>query len=146
MEGKIIATKRMKTEHQFLGEGWSFPPHFDKQSGELVTTTGVVDINKSLEILLSTRLGERIMLPGYGCDLEDLLFQPLDTTLKTYIKDRIETAILLHEPRIDVDAIELDTTNERNGEVLIKIEYRIRITNSRGNMVFPFYKLEGTEV
>ncbi|WP_203292777.1 GPW/gp25 family protein [Luteirhabdus pelagi] len=136
----------MKTEHQFLGEGWSFPPHFDKQSGELVTTTGVVDINKSLEILLSTRLGERIMLPGYGCDLEDLLFQPLDTTLKTYIKDRIETAILLHEPRIDVDAIELDTTNERNGEVLIKIEYRIRITNSRGNMVFPFYKLEGTEV
>ena len=136
----------MKTEHQFLGEGWSFPPHFDKQSGELVTTTGVVDINKSLEILLSTRLGERIMLPGYGCDLEDLLFQPLDTTLKTYIKDRIETAILLHEPRIDVDVIELDTTNERNGEVLIKIEYRIRITNSRGNMVFPFYKLEGTEV
>ncbi|MCT8339870.1 GPW/gp25 family protein [Flavobacteriaceae bacterium TK19130] len=136
----------MKTEHQFLGEGWSFPPHFNKQSGELVTTTGVVDINKSLEILLSTRLGERIMLPGYGCDLEDLLFQPLDTTLKTYIKDRIETAILLHEPRIDVDAIELDTTNERNGEVLIKIEYRIRITNSRGNMVFPFYKLEGTEV
>lgn len=130
----------------FLGEGWSFPPHFDKKTGQLVMTTGVTDINKSLEILLSTRLGERIMLPNYGCNLEELLFQPLDVTLKTYIKELITTAILYFEPRIDAQKITLDTTNELNGEILIKIEYIIRITNSRANMVFPFYKTEGTEV
>ena len=130
----------------FLGEGWSFPPHFDKKTGQLVMTTGVTDINKSLEILLSTRLGERIMLPNYGCNLEELLFQPLDVTLKTYIKELITTAILYFEPRIDTQKITLDTTNELNGEILIKIEYIIRITNSRANMVFPFYKTEGTEV
>ncbi|MCG2418343.1 GPW/gp25 family protein [Aequorivita sp. F47161] len=129
----------------FLGEGWSFPPHFDKKTNQLVTTAGIADINKSLEILLSTRLGERIMRPDYGCNLEELLFQPLDVTLKTYIKELIETSILYYEPRIDTQSITLDTTNELNGEILIKIEYIVRITNSRANMVFPFYKNEGTE-
>ena len=136
----------MNTSEIFLGEGWSFPPHFDKKTGELVTTAGVVDINKSLEILLSTRLGERIMLPNYGCNLEELLFQPLDVTLKTYIIELIKTAILYNEPRIDTQTISLDTTNELSGEILINIEYVVLITNSRANMVFPFYKTEGTEV
>ncbi|GHC57901.1 GPW/gp25 family protein [Ulvibacter litoralis] len=136
----------MYDENTFLGEGWSFPPHFDKTTGTLVTTTGVVDINQSLEILLSTRLGERVMLPNYGCNLEEMLFQTLDVTLKTYIKDLITTAILYHEPRIDMLKIELDTTNELEGEILIRIEYLVRNTNSRANMVFPFYKVEGSEV
>ncbi|OAD91969.1 hypothetical protein A7A78_10185 [Aequorivita soesokkakensis] len=136
----------MNTSDTFLGEGWSFPPHFDKKTGELVTTAGVVDINKSLEILLSTRLGERVMLPNYGCNLEELLFQPLDVTLKTYVTELIKTAILYYEPRIDTQTVTLDATNELNGEILINIEYVVRITNSRANMVFPFYKTEGTEV
>ena len=130
----------------FLGEGWSFPPHFDKKTGALVTTADIVDINKSLHILLSTKLGERIMIPDYGCNLEELLFQPLDITLKTYIKDLVTTAILYHEQRIDVTKITLDNGNELEGEVLIEIEYIVRATNSRGNMVFPFYKKEGTEI
>jgi hypothetical protein len=136
----------MEDKQPFLGKGWSFPPHFDNTIGSVKTTSGEEDINKSLEILLSTRLGERVMLPEYGCNLEELIFQPLDLTLKTYIKDLIETAILYHEPRIDANKITLDTTNELNGEILIKIEYLIRVTNSRGNMVFPFYKVEGTEI
>jgi phage baseplate assembly protein W len=112
----------------------------------LVTTAGIVDINKSLEILLSTRLGERVMLPNYGCNLEELLFQPLDVTLKTYVTELIKTAILYYEPRIDTQTVTLDATNELNGEISINIEYVVRITNSRANMVFPFYKTEGTEV
>lgn len=130
----------------FLGEGWSFPPHFDKKTGGVVMTKDIEDINNSLHILLSTRLGERIMLPEYGCNLEELLFQPLDITLKTYIKDLIKTAILYHEPRIDAKKISLDNSQELEGMVQIEIEYIVRITNSRGNMVFPFYKKEGTEL
>ncbi len=136
----------MNETQSFLGEGWSFPPHFDKKSGTLVTTSAVVDINRSLHILLSTRLGERIMLPGYGCNLEELLFESLDVTLKTYVKDLISTAILYHEPRIDVQKITIDSTNELEGEILIEIDYLVRITNSRANMVFPFYKKEGSEI
>ena len=136
----------MELEQSFLGVGWGFPPEFNNDNNTTLMTAGELDIKKSLEILLSTRLGERVMLPKYGCNLEELLFEPLDLTLKTYIKDLIKTAILYHEPRIDVLTIKIDPTNELQGEVLIHIEYMIRITNSRGNMVFPFYKEEGSEV
>lgn len=136
----------MELEQSFLGVGWGFPPEFNHKNRSTVMTAGELDIQKSLEILLSTRLGERVMLPKYGCNLEELLFEPLDLTLKTYIKDLVKTAILYHEPRIDVINISIDSTNELQGEVLINIEYMIRITNSRGNMVFPFYQEEGSEV
>ncbi|TCI93250.1 hypothetical protein EYW44_06230 [Tenacibaculum sp. M341] len=109
-------------------------------------TTGNNDIQNSLIILLSTKLRERVMLPKYGCNLEELLFKPLDLTLETEIKDIITRAILYHEPRIDVLSIAIDGTNELEGKVLIQINYQIRNTNTRSNLVFPFYKGEATEI
>ncbi|MFD1614238.1 GPW/gp25 family protein [Gelatiniphilus marinus] len=135
----------MDNNKSFLGTGWSFPPEFDKAKKTVVMTSDEVDIKKSLEILLATRLGERIMQPTYGCNLEELMFKPLNTTLKTFVVDLIKTAILYHEPRIDVEKIDIDPTNELQGELLIVIDYRVRATNSRANLVYPFYKAEGTE-
>lgn len=136
----------MDNNKSFLGTGWSFPPEFNKAQKTVVMTSDALDIKKSLEILLSTKLGERIMQPTYGCNLEELMFKPLNLTLKTFVIDLIKTAILYHEHRIDVDKIDIDPTNELQGELLILVEYRIKATNSRANMVFPFYKAEGTEV
>jgi len=130
----------------FLGRGWSFPPEFKKGLDETAMSTGEQDIKESLEILLSTQLGERIMLPDYGCDLSELLYAPIDLTLKTFVIDRIRTAILYHEPRIDVNKISIDPNNELEGELLIEIDYTIRTTNSRRNIVYPFYRNEGTDV
>jgi len=135
----------MDTTDSFLGRGWGFPPEFSKTTESVLLTEGEDDIEKSLEILLSTRLGERVMVPGYGCNLEELLFKPLNLTLKTYITDLIKTAILYHEPRIDVDKIRIEPSTDNDGLLLINIDYRVRITNSRKNMVFPFYQSEGTE-
>ena len=136
----------MENNKSFLGTGWSFPPEFDKAKKTVVMTSEEVDIKKSLEILLATRLGERIMQPTYGCNLEELMFKPLNITLKTFVIDLIKTAILYHEPRIDVEKIDIDPTNELQGELLILVDYRIRATNSRANLVYPFYKAEGTEL
>lgn len=136
----------METKQSFLGTGWSFPPEFRKETKSVKMLQDEADINSSLEILLSTRLGERVMVPDYGCNLNELLFKPLNLTLKTYIIDLIKTAILYHEARIDVSKITIDSTNELAGELLITIDYIIRATNSRKNMVFPFYKEEGTEL
>lgn len=135
----------MQTERSFLGTGWSFPPEFKKDIGKVKMLSGDDDIRSSLEILLTTRLGERIMVPGYGCNLDELVFKPMNLTLKTYVTDLIKTAILYHEPRIDVNRIDIDPANELQGELLINIDYTIRSTNSRQNMVFPFYKEEGSE-
>ena len=136
----------MENSKSFLGTGWSFPPEFDNNQKSVVMTSDEEDIKKSLEILLATRLGERIMQPSYGCNLEELMFKPLNLTLKTFVVDLIKTAILYHEPRIDVEKIDIDPTNELAGELLILVDYRIRATNSRANLVFPFYKAEGTDV
>lgn len=130
----------------FLGRGWAFPPEFKKETGEIRMLEDEADIDSSLHVLLATRPGERIMLPGYGCKLEHLLFNPLDLTMKTYVTDLIKTAILYHEPRIDVHQIDIDPSGDKDGMLLISVDYTIRSTNSRKNTVFPFYKEEGNEL
>lgn len=142
----LIYSNNMNTGESFLGRGWSFPPEFSKDKRTVITTEGEEDIEKSLHILLSTRLGERIMLPDYGCNLDELLFKPLNLTLKTYVSDLIKTAILYHEPRIDAEKIWIEESSSNDGILLINIDYRIRTTNSRKNLVYPFYKGEGTEI
>lgn len=130
----------------FLGTGWGFPPTFDNSLNQVKTSSDEQDIDESLQILLSTRLGERVMVPKYGCNLDELLFNPLDLTMKTYISDLIRTAILYHEPRIDVNKIDYNQGDELQGELLIIIDYTVRATNSRMNMVYPFYRNEANEI
>lgn len=136
----------METNKSFLGRGWGFPPEFNRGTQAVKMLEDEADIKSSLEILLSTRLGERIMVPAYGCNLDELLFKPLNLTLKTFVIELIKTAILYHEPRIDVNRIDIDPTNELEGILLINLDYTIRTTNSRRNMVYPFYKEEGNEL
>jgi uncharacterized protein len=131
---------------EFLGRGWGFPPSFNLQLTEVEMTEKKEDIEKSLHILLTTTVGERIMQPKYGCNMEELLFESLNTTTKTIIKDKIKTAILYFEPRIEPKKIELNTVNELEGEILIEVEYVIRSTNNRFNFVFPYYRNEATEL
>lgn len=130
----------------FLGTGWSFPPTFDHAAKGVKLLSDVEDINSSLEILLSTKLGERVMLPDYGCNLEDLIFESLDIATETFITELIRTAILYHEPRIDLEAVEYIKENRNEGMLLINIDYTVRITNSRSNFVFPFYKEEANNL
>jgi len=130
----------------FLGTGWSFPPRFEKQTNWVELVSDEDDIRESLIILLSTRPGERVMNPLYGCNLDDLLFAPLNLTLKTYVVDLIETAILYFEPRIDLNKIEINENNDLEGELLIELDYTVRSTNTRRNLVYPFYRGEGTDV
>lgn len=130
----------------FLGTGWGFPPAFSNKAAEVAMLSDVEDIQSSLEILLTTRPGERVMRPDYGCNLDELLFEPLTTTFKTYIKDLVLTAILYYEPRIEVNNIELDDTGELEGRIVISIDYTVSATNTRFNFVFPFYKKEGTDL
>ena len=134
----------MKVE--FLGRGWSFPPAFDNTLPGVTMLEQEAVIVASLQALLSTAQGERVMLQQYGCNLGDLIFENLDTGTKTLMADKIESAILYHEPRIDLEGVTLDDTRELEGVVLIEVIYRVKTTNSRFNFVYPFYKLEGTDL
>ena len=136
----------MKIHNDFLGRGWSFPPEFNRPQKEVEMTTDVEDINNSLKILLSTRPGERVLFPEYGCNLEKMLFKPLNLSLTTEMTETIKRAIALYEPRIEVLNVDLDSSEELEGKISISIDYEVRNTNTRRNMVFPFYKGEGTEI
>lgn len=136
----------MELTRPFLGRGWSFPPEFDRQAKAVLMLEEEVDIQSSLYILLSTRLGERVMQPTYGCNMDNLVFEAMNLTLLTYLKDLVENAILYHEPRIELDKVIIDTTNQNEGLLLIEIHYNVRSTNSRYNYVYPFYLNEGTNL
>lgn len=130
----------------FLGTGWSFPPAFDSVSKSVRVVSDEEDIQQSLEILLSTRLGERVMLPRYGCDLNEFMFESITTSFKTFITDLVRTAIIYYEPRIKLEKIDLNGSNDLDGLILINVQYVVKSTNSRLNYVYPYYRNEGTEV
>jgi len=104
------------------------------------------DIASSLHILLSTAQGERVMVPQYGCNMDELVFERLDTRMRTLMADKIESAILYHESRIELESVKLDDSAGNDGVVVIGVIYRVRATNSRFNFVFPYYRQEGTDI
>jgi hypothetical protein len=128
----------------FLGRGWSFPPRFFGAGAEVAMVSGVEDIHESLEIILTTYTGERVMRPKFGCALDRLLFEELDQSLANQITATITDAILYHEPRIVLDRVSVDDSTGAEGLLQIRLAYTVRATNSRYNMVFPFYVNEAT--
>lgn len=132
--------------NSFLGTGWGFPPTFDNVTKAAVMTSDEVDIQLSLQILLATRQGERVMEPDYGCNLDEMVFEPMTSTFKTHIVEMVKRAILYYEARIDLDSLQVDDSQETNGVILLIINYTVSATNSRFNFVFPYYKNEGTEL
>lgn len=136
--------KQDETNTDFLGTGWSFPPIFTRIDNSVIMVSGEKDIQESLRILFNTELGSRIMVPTYGCDLWPKVFQNANTTFKSELKDYIQTAIINWETRINVDDIVIEENNKLDGVLLITVYYVIRHTNTRGNLVYPFYFGEGT--
>ena len=135
-------------EADFLGTGWSFPPKFDRKHGTVDLVSGVDDINESLDILLSTSLGERVMQPLYGANLRDYQFETLNATMISFLRDLIERAILYYEPRIQVERIGItqgDAVDLLEGKLTISIDYAIINANSRFNYVYDFYLREANQ-
>lgn len=130
----------------FLGRGLSFPPVFDKNTRDIRMVEAEFDIQQSIEIILSTRPGERVLEPDFGCNLDQMIFETLNLTLVTYMREVVKTALILHEPRIDVNDIKIQQDNALHGRVLIAVDYTVRSTNSRFNFVYPFYIQEGTDL
>jgi phage baseplate assembly protein W len=133
-------------DRNFIGTGWSFPPQFDIASKSVAMTGEELDIDNSLSILFSTVVGERVMDMKYGCNMDALVFESLDTSIITFIKTKIEKAILFYESRIELKKVNINTQNILEGLILIEVDYIVSATNSRYNFVYPFWQEEGTEL
>jgi phage baseplate assembly protein W len=104
------------------------------------------DIEESLRILFGTQRGERLFHPRYGLDAHDLLFEAMSTTLRTLLEDRVKIGILIYEPRIEPLEVKVHSQEPDSGELHIELDYRVRATNSRYNLVFPFYRSDSNEM
>jgi phage baseplate assembly protein W len=134
------------TDTQFLGTGWSFPPSFDWRSKEALLVSEVQDIEQSLRILLGTVPGERVMQPAYGCGIKRMVFENINDSTLTEIKDIVSKAVLFFEVRITLHEIDIDWSDALNGVLRLKLDYTVRTTNTRTNMVYPLYLREGTNL
>src|SRR4051812_15825363 len=129
----------MNGNEAFLGMGWSFPPTFSSAGIEVEMVSGEEDIKQSLYILFGTALNERVMFSSFGCELSRYLFEEVDQALITGLTGIIEDAILNNEPRISTNSVDVTQSDTEDGLLLILIDYTIRATNNRYNMVYPFY-------
>lgn len=135
----------MGTDISFLGTGWSFPPEFSRR-GAVVMVSAEEDIRQSLGILLSTTPGERVMQPSFGCGIKQHVYDSINESTITILKDLIRRAILFFEPRVVLESIVTDSSEAMDGRLDFTIVYTIISINTRHNIVYPFYFREGSDV
>ena len=126
----------------FLGVGFKFPIQVDPNTGRMKTSSYEEDITEAIRIILSTRKGERIRNPEFGCGIYDYAFGTMDYTTLSRMQREVERALVLWEPRIEDVSCRLETVPEE-GLIRIHIGYVVRTTNNPFNMVYPFYVNEG---
>lgn len=128
----------------FLGRGWAFPVQ-SGPDGEIKMAAYEEDIRLAILIILQTNPGERVMRPDFGAGLNALVFEPVNTTSMALVKHRVEQALILWEPRINLQEVQVTTDLEERNRLLIEVSYQVRATNTFYNLVYPFYLLEGEQ-
>jgi phage baseplate assembly protein W len=122
----------------FVGRGITFPMRVD-QTGGIALTNGPEDLDRSIRVVLATAPGERVMRPQFGCAIWDLVFEPVNANTIGAMEGAVQDALAQWEPRIEVESVDVVPDENDHGLVRIGITYRVRVTNDRRNLVYPFY-------
>jgi len=132
----------MDSDRPFLGRGWGFPPLFSAGGADVEMVSGTDDVQQSLRILLATTPGQRVMQEAFGCDLDRMVFEQVDQGFINTVTGLVTDSILDYEPRVYLNKVSVDHSDAVEGLLLISVDYTVRSTNSRFNMVYPFYLKE----
>lgn len=131
-----------ESNKSFLGVGWNFPVATQGGGADMVEYEE--DVRQAILIILLTNHGERLMRPTFGAGLNSFVFEPVNPTTMAALQKRVQDSLIDWEPRIDVIEVSVTPSTKQPGAVLIDITYRVRATNSVGNLVYPFYLGEGS--
>ncbi|MFN8073812.1 MAG: GPW/gp25 family protein [Kineosporiaceae bacterium] len=96
-------------------------------TGAIATVTDADAVRQSLLLLLSTRPGERIMRPTYGCELHKLVFAPNDDTTAGLAIHYVRRAVERFEPRAVVVRVDAGPAPGRPDLLEVVLEYRPRL-------------------
>src|ERR671934_524952 len=127
-----------------LGSGIAFPLQVDRRGG-IALARDETDIDQAIELILSTAPGERPMRPEFGCGVHDFVFDSIDAATVGRLETEIRQALDRWEPRIEVQEVDFDLSRMLDGQLVINIGYRIRSTNHKRNLVYPFYVIPAEE-
>lgn len=132
----------IKRNGSFLGKGWSFPFAIDS-SGSVKKSNFEKSVNESIEIILSTTKGERVMKPDFGCEINEMVFAPNSGATRNMVCYYIEQSLVKWEPRIILDSVSAEESEDDETKLNISINYRIRSINTYFNMVYPYFLERG---
>jgi phage baseplate assembly protein W len=132
------------TGYSFTGRGFSFPMGVGSD-GSIRFTRGAEDLDSSIRVVISTAPGERLMRPQFGCRIWELLFEPVNANTLGLMAQAVGDALLQWEPRVDVTGVECTPDQRDPFLVNIHISYKVRATNDRRNLVYPFYVIPREE-
>ena len=127
----------------FLGVGWAFPPQLEAD-GSIAEAIYEEDIRQAIRIIIFTNRGERLMRPDFGAGLNEFVFEPVNTATMALIENRVREALIAWEARIDVLEVKVTSDASERNKLLIDMTFRVRATNTKHNLVYPFYLQEGT--
>ncbi len=126
---------------EFLGRGWKFPVRLSS-TGSIDESQYEVDIKEAIKIIATTAMGERVMLPDFGCGIYDYVFESPNATMLGLMEESVRTAMIKWEPRIDVNSVSVSMEGSDKNKLLIELNYTVRSTNNQYNLVYPFYLKE----
>jgi phage baseplate assembly protein W len=129
------------TYADFLGTGWRFPVSI--KDGKILSSGGYDSIRESILIILGTARGERVMRPDFGCGINELVFAPNNPSTATLITFYVKEALLKWEPRIELLNVNAEPDETEQNKLIITIDYMVKTTNTRDNLVYPFYLERG---
>lgn len=122
----------------FIGAGWKFPILPDRV-GSLGYVEGDDNVEQSLHILLMTQLGERVMRSDFGTQSPRLVFSPGSVQYLRLLENTVREAVRDWEPRVDLTQVLAEADSADESKVTVSVSYTVRRSNTRNNLVFPFY-------
>jgi len=132
----------VKKSNNFLGSGVTFPFKLD-DFGNISFSYYEKSLSESIDIILRTSKGERVMRPDFGCEINDMVFAPNNSNTRSLICHYIEEALIRWEPRIVLEKVEAFPSSDNEARIDIVINYKVRSINSAFNKVYPFYLERG---
>ena len=125
------------TDSDFLGKGWAFP--VAASAGKVCSVQGADDIKQAIIIILTTAQGERVMLPAFGCRINELLFAANNSSAEALAQVYVRQAVEQWEPRVQVTEVVATIEFAQRNTLTISLDYIIRDKNQPDNLVYPFY-------
>jgi uncharacterized protein len=132
-----IAPDRFDTTRALLGRGLAFPFTVDG-AGHIALMAGD-DVVAAIYMVIMTAPGERVMRPDFGCEIWDLVYSPVNAATVGQMGNAVRQALSRWEPRIEVEDVTVRPNADDASIVNIEVDYKLRTSNDRRNLVFPFY-------